>query len=584
MSGLRRALVGIAVAAVAAGAITALVVAHSDHTDARGALVAVSLVLSWSFIGTGLFAWDRRPENGTGALMVMVGFAWFFQPLAAANAALPFAVAFVFLNMFYAALIHLLLAFPTGRLAGRRDRRLAAAGYFVAVALQVPPLLFFETPDDEFCRDCPENLILVADSEVTSQVLTVFQALPAIAIFAVVGMIVIRRWRAARGAERAALTPVVWAGVGMLVMATFQLVAGIALEHGLAQMFFFAVLLAMAAVPYGFLVGLLRSRMSRAAAVSGLVERLGGSVESDREIRDALAAALGDPDLALTYWLPDGERWVDARGHAVPDPTKLGDVATTMVRHEGAPVAALVHHPRLKEHPELLETVGAAAGLALVNQRLDAALRARVEELQTSRARIVEAGYAARRQLERDLHDGAQQRLVALSLDLRLARGRVESDPAAAAELLDSSIAELAHATDELRELARGIHPAVLTDRGLGPALEALATRAPLPVELGDVPADRLPEPVEAAAYFVVAEALTNVAKYANATHAEVTVARSNGRLLVEIRDDGVGGADPSAGSGLRGLADRVAALDGALDVSSPAGSGTVVHAEVPCA
>jgi signal transduction histidine kinase len=367
-------------------------------------------------------------------------------------------------------------------------------------------------------------------------------------------------------------------------MATFQLAAGIALQEGMAQIFFFAVLLTMAAVPYGFLVGLLRSRISRAAAVSGLVERLGGSLADDREIRDALAAALGDPELALTYWLPDGERWIDCCGESVPDPTRMDDVATTLVRHEGAPVAALVHDPRLKEQPELLETVSAAAGLALENHRLEAALRARVEELRTSRARIVEASYAARRQLERDLHDGAQQRLVALALDLRLARSKLDKDPTAAGQLLDASIAELSQATEELRELARGIHPALLTDRGLGAALDALAARAPLPVELGKVPDERLPEAVEAAAYFVVAEALTNVAKYAAATHAEVSVERSNGALLVEVRDDGVGGADPAAGSGLRGLADRLAALDGRLQVESPGGRGTLVRAEVPCA
>jgi signal transduction histidine kinase len=374
-----------------------------------------------------------------------------------------------------------------------------------------------------------------------------------------------------------------WAGIGMMAMAGAQLAAGVASQQGVAQVFFFAVLVAMAAVPYGFLVGLLRSRISRAAAVSGLVGRLADPVEDEREIRDALAAALGDPTVALTYWLPDSQRWVDCCGEPVPDPTKLGHVATTMVRHEGENVAAIVHDPALKEQPELLETVSAAAGLAVQNQRLDAALRARVEELRKSRARIVEAGYAARRRIERDLHDGAQQRLVALALDLRLARSKLDKDPTTAAELLDASIAELAQATDELRELARGIHPAVLTDRGLGPALEALATRAPLPVELESLPVERLPESVEAAAYFVVAEALTNVAKYAAATHAEVSVERTNGKLVVEVRDDGVGGADPAAGSGLRGLADRVAALDGRLEVSSPGGSGTLVHAEVPC-
>jgi signal transduction histidine kinase len=223
------------------------------------------------------------------------------------------------------------------------------------------------------------------------------------------------------------------------------------------------------------------------------------------------------------------------------------------------------------------------AGLELENVRLDAALRARVEELRASRARIVQASDTARRRLERDLHDGAQQRLVALALDLKLARAKLDSDPAAAAELLDASIEELAEATSELRELARGIHPALLTDRGLGPALEAIASRAPIPVEVAPVPDMRLPGPVESAAYFVVAEALTNVSKYADATHAEVTVTRANGKVVVEIRDDGVGGADPSAGSGLSGLADRVAALDGQLAVESPPGKGTIVRAEVPC-
>jgi signal transduction histidine kinase len=204
-------------------------------------------------------------------------------------------------------------------------------------------------------------------------------------------------------------------------------------------------------------------------------------------------------------------------------------------------------------------------------------------ELRRSRARIVEAGDAERRRLERNLHDGAQQRLVSLSLSLRLAQARLESDPAAASELLTAAGAELAQALEELRELARGIHPAVLTDRGLGPALETLADRAPLPVELDHVPGERLPAPVEAAAFYVVAEALTNVAKYADATSVRVSVARFDGRAVVEVADDGRGGADPAQGTGLRGLVDRVEALNGRLDVESPVGGGTRVRAEIPC-
>ena len=213
--------------------------------------------------------------------------------------------------------------------------------------------------------------------------------------------------------------------------------------------------------------------------------------------------------------------------------------------------------------------------------QLDAELAARLEELRASRARLVHAADAERRRLERNLHDGAQSRLVALALLLRAARTRAAKTDEGLAELLDQAQEELHTSLGELRELARGIHPAVLSERGLEPALHALATRAPVPVEV-EVGAERLPEPVESAAYFVVSEALTNVAKYAEASHATVAVTRANGRVLVEVTDDGVGGASAAGGSGLRGLADRVAALDGTLSIESPRGSGTTLRAEIP--
>jgi PAS domain S-box-containing protein len=209
--------------------------------------------------------------------------------------------------------------------------------------------------------------------------------------------------------------------------------------------------------------------------------------------------------------------------------------------------------------------------------------KAAFEELRASRARVVAAADEARRRIERDLHDGAQQRLVAVALDLRLARRRLGEADGTAAELLEGAAGELEQATAELRELARGIHPAVLTERGLAPALETLVARAPGAVELDPVPAERLPPAVEAAAYFTVAEALTNVARYARASRARVTVERAQDTLRVEIRDDGVGGADAAAGSGLRGLSDRLAVVGGRLRVLSPAGEGTTVRAEVPC-
>ena len=221
---------------------------------------------------------------------------------------------------------------------------------------------------------------------------------------------------------------------------------------------------------------------------------------------------------------------------------------------------------------------------ALEYQRINAELRARFEDVRASRARLLEDEDAARRQLERDLHDGAQQRLVALALELRLARGRIKEDPDKAEELLMNAEQELGRAIDDLRELARGIHPAVLTDRGLRPALEALASKAGVPVDLALLPEERLPAGVESALYVVVAEALSNATRYSEASECTVKIARDNGLALVEVKDDGVGGADPNGGNGLRALADRVGALDGNLEVVSAPGEGTIVYAEIPCA
>jgi PAS domain S-box-containing protein len=212
--------------------------------------------------------------------------------------------------------------------------------------------------------------------------------------------------------------------------------------------------------------------------------------------------------------------------------------------------------------------------------RLNAELHDRLEELAASRARIVAAGDVERRRLERNLHDGAQQRLVTLSLSLRVALAKLDSDPDGARAALVDAGGELATALEELRELARGLHPAVLSERGLRAAVEALASRAPVPVEI-DIPGHRLPEQVEAAAYYLIAEALTNVTKYARASSVRIGVSARDA-IVVEVTDDGVGGADPGAGTGLRGLADRVEALGGSLEVVSPPGDGTTLRAEIP--
>ena len=249
-------------------------------------------------------------------------------------------------------------------------------------------------------------------------------------------------------------------------------------------------------------------------------------------------------------------------------------VESTRVRKDGSTVDVAIAAAPIRDSTGYV--VSHMALFADITER-----KRQEQELLASRARIVEAGDEARQQLERNLHDGAQQRLVALSLSLRLAQSKVGTDPAGADAVLESAREELAAALDELRELARGIHPAVLTDRGLGAAVEALATRSPVPVEF-ETPVEELPRAVAAAGYYVIAEALANVIKYAGATAVNVRVAREDGRAIVTVSDDGVGGADPGSGSGLRGLADRVEALGGSLTVDSPARGGTCVTAVIP--
>jgi len=566
---LRRALIALGCASVAAGLAAVALVLSSDHVDDRGVTAALGLAVGWSFAGTGLLAWWRRPVNRTGALMVAAGFAWFLQSLGTANGNVLYTIGIAFDALFPAVVGHLVLAYPSGRLQTRAERLIVAAGYFTTTVLQIPSLLFEEHPAGE-----PRNLLVIRPDQELSDRLDLLQFFGALFVIAVSLTIMWRRWRAASAPQRRVLAPVIWtSGVAFLVLAV---AAGLdAVGAGVDALETLSILL-LATVPFGFLAGLLRSRLAQADRIPALIARLGQAPGTDA-VRAALAEALGDPSVAVAYWLPQPGRFVDAAGR----PVTLPEGGWTEVELQGRRIAAIEHDPSLADQPQLVRAAGAAAALALENERLAAELRARIEELRASRARLVRAGDDERRRLERDLHDGAQARMVALGAQLGIARRRAEGDPELAA-LLDSSRAELKTSLDELRELARGIHPAVLTDRGLDAALHALAVRAPVPVDVGDGVPDDLPAPVATAVYFVVAEALTNVAKYAEAGRATVTVARAGAVVRAEVADDGVGGATPGGGSGLRGLADRVAALDGRLDVDSPRGGGTRVRAEIP--
>jgi signal transduction histidine kinase len=299
-------------------------------------------------------------------------------------------------------------------------------------------------------------------------------------------------------------------------------------------------------------------------------------------VREILAESLGDRSASIAYWLPEQQRFVDETGRPVELPKPESGRAWTAVEQDGVRVAAIIHDASLDTSRELVAAAAAASSLAIDNERLKADLRARLEELRVSRMRIVEAADAARRRIERDLHDGAQQRLVALALDLRMLKTRLKDQPEAAG-MVDEISGRLNSALAELREFARGIHPAILTDRGLQPAVEAVADRAAVAIDVEIAISERLPAPVEAAAYFVVAEAVTNVDRYARAGQASVVVRRRRDVIEVVVSDDGTGGVDMRAGSGLRGLQDRLAALGGTLAIDSPPGRGTRVEARIPC-
>ena len=460
----------------------------------------------------------------------------------------------------------MLVAFPTGRVQPGLERITVVTGWAAALVFSPLGLLVVKDPGD--CDDCPENLLLVWDNETAADIVEGLGVIVTVALLVAVGVILVRRWRSFGPVQRRALAPVVWIGAGLAAVAAaavlpLALGADEVLEVGNS-----VLIVLITAVPFAFLLGLLRSSLSRAGAVSALFDRLGGV-----GARDALAEALGDDSLALAYWLPDQGRYVDAAGHTVALPAGGDGRAVTTIEREGAPVAAIVHDPSLLEERELVRTAGAAAALALENERLAAEVRARYDDLRAASARLVAAGDAARRKIERDLHDGAQQRLVSLSLTLNLARKNAEPG-SQAAKLLDSALTELAAGLAELRELARGIHPAVLTERGLEPALKGLAARAPLPVTVSG----RCGEPARArcrGGRLLRGDGGAHQRRQVRLRHHRRGHRRAGerpcGRRRARRRDRR---RRPGRRERSGGLADRVAALGGRLVVESPPGGG----------
>ncbi len=534
-----------------------------------------------AFLAGGIIILDRRPGNAIGPLMIAYGIIWYLGNWGNLNVPVLTLLG-VSLGQWAGTpiLAQIALSYPTGRLRTRFERVVVGLVYAGAVCINVVILLVFD-PRSSGCSGCAWKPAPFPSRTAFLEAPSIYQhagAILALFFFAAVGL----RFRRATPAERRDLSPL-W--VAVCLIALVYLLGAFASPFPLADPFAYLMwelqTLLQIALPVIFVWGLLSARLAR-AAVGDLV------VELDRplppgELQASLARTLRDPSLELLYALEGQDRWVNAAGQhrPLPGPGAGHQARTvTLVERNNRPLAALIHDPALDQG--LVRAAAAAAGIAIENERLHAEILAQLEQVQASRQRIVEAGDRERRRVERNLHDGAQQRLATLALSLAMLRDRDRADPATAAALAQA-LAELKQAIDELRELARGIHPAILTEEGLPAAVESLADRSPVTVRVAADFDARLPEPVESAAYFVVAESLANVAKYAHASRAQVQLSRCNGTLRVEVLDDGIGGADPARGSGLRGLEDRISAVRGRFRIETPPAGGTRVLAEIPC-
>jgi len=510
------------------------------------AIAAADLAVGWTLIGCGLAGWSRRPQSGIGPLLALTGFAWFCGTLAGSRIGVVAAIGAALLFLHRGPLCHAIIGYPGGR-PPSRPGMIAVAGCYVYAAA-VP----------------------LARSDVVT-------------IGVAVLVLAVTIWGFARAVgpdRRARVTAVAAAAVLAIPLAGGSLARLTGAGPGADRTVLWGYEAALVLIAAGFLADLLWGRWTQ-AAVTKLVVDLGGDAESGT-LRARLAHALGDRSLVIGYWLHEAGGYVDEGGNAVGLPAAGSDRAVTLVEQDGERVAALVHDAAVLDDPGLAEAVALAARIALSNARLQAEVRRRVADLEASRRRILVAGDAQRRHLQEQLQIGAGRRLAgALAfLDLAVAEARTGADTAAA-ERLAAAGQELAEAQADLEKLAAGIHPALLTEQGLGPALGALAARSPVPVRLV-ITSPRLPGVIETAVYFVCSEALANVAKHARAGCVEVRVQSDRDVVTVLVADDGTGGADPAAGSGLKGVADRVEALGGRLVVQSGAGGGTRLLARIP--
>jgi signal transduction histidine kinase len=551
-------------------AVAALFV-NGVHTAVADIL---NMLISLSFIGCGLIAWRRQPTNRVGTLMILFGaFRGFSIFLLWTGSALGVTLGIVLKDSTILLFVLLLLFFPDGRLSSRWDRWIVAPAVIAFFPLEFVWMAFLPA---EVSGGQANLFQISSNAGVADAVDTVQRVLIIVSQMVLAGVLTQRWWRASAPRRRLLMPGL----VGAVALALFTFLLGVdKIAERIPEWLVWCFFATFTAVPVAMLVQMVRTRLDR-AAVGDLLVRLQQDPAPER-LEAALARVLRDPTLTIAFWLPEYESYAALDGRPIDVAVVPGRAATPIDR-DGRRIAVLLHDEALLSDPQLLDGVAAAAGFSLENGRLQAELRARLDELRTSRTRIIEVAQDERRRLERNLHDGAQQRLVTMSLELAMLEAQFAGDPAARQQI-GQLRGELANSLEELRELARGLHPAVLSDHGLAVALEGLVARAPIPVELRLELDDRLPATHEVAAFYLVSESLTNVAKYAGASSVSIEIARADGHLIVEVSDDGRGGATTEHGSGLRGLADRVEALDGRLRVWSPEGGGTRVRAEIPC-
>ena len=580
--GPRLAMLAVAAAALA-WAIAAIVTVDpgaepsTTYAATLPAARVTDLAAGLGLIVVGGLALARPHARRLGLIATLAGLAWFGPDLegweqgpsllrSLGAAAAPFALVLT---------LHLALALPGGRLRSPSARAATAAAYAIAAVVSVGGALFRDPLLDLYCwRNCRDNSFLVhADPGIASALHDIW-LWSALAIALGLVALAARRLLAASGPGRRVLLPVL---APVLLVGASEVAYAVALlrtpledpERAGFAVIFLARSVAFATLALGVAWSVLRAVRTR-ARIARLATEL-GEAPPPGKLREALRAAVGDPGIDVVYSRTGAQQLVDANGQPTELPAHGRAVAR--ITRGGRMLALVLHDPALVDKPALERALGSAARLAVENEALRAEALAQLHELRASRARIVAAGDAARRRLERNLHDGAQQRLLALSYDLRLARtgAEAESDSALVA-LLDAAGAETATALDELRELAHGIYPAILTEAGLALALSTLADDAPLPVELHDLELARQPPEVETTTYVTVAEAIDDAARR-GATFLAARLGREGGHLIISLEDDGA-----RRSGRLPHLADRVGALGGTLDVGA-----TTLRAEIPC-